>query len=743
MNKILICALIFFIEFTASNITPAQWVQMNGPYGGSVEAVAFDSSGNIFAGTANGVFRSTDNGSTWTKTGLTTGRILHLTVAPNEYIFAGTNSSVLRSSDHGSSWENVSTGLPHEYILTFAVSADGSTIFTSAGNGFTSTDSDGVFRSTNDGNNWTQINTGLTNHEVNALAVLDTNIFAGTTNGIYRSTDNGDNWIQTSLNNDYVNAIAVSLNGSKVLAGTNYGIFLSTDMGNSWSKFGLTDTSVSSLVISPDGSAIFAASTNSAPGVYRFENNGMGWTTINTGLTDSSAWSLSISHDGSTLFACTAIGIFVSNNEGNNWTLSNTGITNASAYSITLSPDESKIYAGTDEGLFVSNNSGGNWIGINNGLPNAFNSAVNSLVFTNENGTANLYAGTYKGVYQSTDNGADWSPLGSGLTGDFVYNLVATPDGSTFYAGTEYGDVFRYSSGSWEEISNGLPNPASLSTAVNHLCITPDGSTIYAAVVTGLAKVSTNAGSGESTAHAAGTMGGGIFRMSIDSTNWTRVDSENFVNTIVTSPSGLIFAGTYDKGVVRSTDNGKTWTEINKGLTDTTVITLAVSSDGKVIFAGTNSGIFMSIDNGNNWMQINTGLPDVQYNYIDALAVSKTTVFTGIDGNGLWERPLSELTAVKKPLSNLPVHFNLQQNYPNPFNPTTTIQYDIPKTSHVTLRVYDILGNVVMELVNKEQRPGRYSVQLSSISSQLSSGVYFYQLNADGSVQTKKMILLK
>jgi len=99
---------------------------------------------------------------------------------------------------------------------------------------------------------------------------------------------------------------------------------------------------------------------------------------------------------------------------------------------------------------------------------------------------------------------------------------------------------------------------------------------------------------------------------------------------------------------------------------------------------------------------------------------------------------------------SVPAKFALMQNYPNPFNPTTTIKYEIPKSSYVTLKVYDILGNVVKELVNKEQQAGRYSVQLSAIGSQLSSGVYFYQLKASpsgwqagGYTQTKKMILLK
>jgi hypothetical protein len=83
----------------------------------------------------------------------------------------------------------------------------------------------------------------------------------------------------------------------------------------------------------------------------------------------------------------------------------------------------------------------------------------------------------------------------------------------------------------------------------------------------------------------------------------------------------------------------------------------------------------------------------------------------------------------------------LNQNYPNPFNPTTTIKYQIPEFSFVTLKVYDVLGNEVAILVNDEKPIGGYEV--TWYSEQLPSGVYFYQLKAGEFISTKKMILLK
>lgn len=86
-------------------------------------------------------------------------------------------------------------------------------------------------------------------------------------------------------------------------------------------------------------------------------------------------------------------------------------------------------------------------------------------------------------------------------------------------------------------------------------------------------------------------------------------------------------------------------------------------------------------------------------------------------------------------------NYSLNQNYPNPFNPSTVISYDLKSSGYVTLKVYDILGNEISTLINKEQAPGRYSVPF--IASGLSSGVYFYTLNTTNYSETKKMILTK
>ena len=121
-------------------------------------------------------------------------------------------------------------------------------------------------------------------------------------------------------------------------------------------------------------------------------------------------------------------------------------------------------------------------------------------------------------------------------------------------------------------------------------------------------------------------------------------------------------------------------------------------------------------------------------------AAYDTTYNGDVDGV-LFQFGLS-IVSVNNDVSNeIPMDFRLSQNYPNPFNPVTTIRYSIPKENNVSLIVYNMLGEEVAELVNESQQIGNYEVELNA--TELSSGVYFYKIQAGSFVETKKMILLK
>ena len=125
-----------------------------------------------------------------------------------------------------------------------------------------------------------------------------------------------------------------------------------------------------------------------------------------------------------------------------------------------------------------------------------------------------------------------------------------------------------------------------------------------------------------------------------------------------------------------------------------------------------------------------------------SLALNNGYFFAGAE-DGIWRLRYPETITRVENSQYVPAGFELEQNYPNPFNPSTTINYNIPKTSQVTLTVYNILGGVVKTLVNNEQPPGNYSVRFIAGSKQMASGVYFYRLQAGSFVRTKKMILLQ
>jgi len=103
---------------------------------------------------------------------------------------------------------------------------------------------------------------------------------------------------------------------------------------------------------------------------------------------------------------------------------------------------------------------------------------------------------------------------------------------------------------------------------------------------------------------------------------------------------------------------------------------------------------------------------------------------------------IGNLDYVKNEISEfIPTGYELFQNYPNPFNPQTTISYSIPKSSKVILKIYDILGKEMVQLVNEIKHAGNHSVDFDA--STLSSGIYFYRLQAGDFIDTKKFLLLK
>jgi hypothetical protein len=151
-----------------------------------------------------------------------------------------------------------------------------------------------------------------------------------------------------------------------------------------------------------------------------------------------------------------------------------------------------------------------------------------------------------------------------------------------------------------------------------------------------------------------------------------------------------------------------------------------------------DSTMRMSAPNDSNCVFVATK-ESVTYNYpLDTLFVR---FLTSDRFYSKWTREPVSIVAVGDGANGIPKQYALYQNYPNPFNPTSIIRYDLPKSSFVTLKVYDVLGREVGTLVNERQEPGVHQVNWQA--SGFASGVYFYRLQSGGFVQTKKLILVR
>ncbi len=322
-----------------------------------------------------------------------------------------------------------------------------------------------------------------------------------------------------------------------------------------------------------------------------------------------------------------------------------------------------------------------------------------------------LFAGTAgRGVYRSTDNGATWA--GCGLKDTIVLSFAAL--GNILYAGTKgsgmSNSVFRSSDYGTHWMPTGLAD----------------------VVVETIGASGSNLVAGCSLGAFLSTDGGNV---------WTASGLTNIEVSAIAFIGPKVFAGCWREGVFFSDDSGKSWTAMNTGMRRDQsgyyrVRSLATS--GTTLFAGTSMGVFVYANGGSSWTHASDGLADT---VVESLSVAGAYLVAGTD-RSIWRCPLSDLiTSTNGLTSEFPEEFRLCQNYPNPFNPSTTIKYELPRASQVTLSVFDVLSREVSVLVNERENAGAYEVRFDG--SGLASGVYFYRLQAGSFVQTKKLLLVR
>ena len=266
------------------------------------------------------------------------------------------------------------------------------------------------------------------------------------------------------------------------------------------------------------------------------------------------------------------------------------------------------IFAGTDSGVYRSTNNGVLWMA--GGLTNI---SVSGLA-TSPGG--NLFAGTYHGVYRSTDEGISWTQITTGLTDTLVSGIFVNETGriffGTFYDNGTFGTLYRSTDDGNSWISTGLMDVGFISFAAN-----AGGDIFVGAAYNPVVYRSTDNG-GSWTNH------------------WLGLDYSPDVSSLAIDSNGRLLAGMNYGGRVlwRSPDNGDSWTEVDLGLMGISYVSsLLVNSNGH-IFAGTDNGILRSTDSGSNWSQINSGLTDTVVTCL--LPNSNGYIFAGTQMGGVF-----------------------------------------------------------------------------------------------------------
>ena len=394
------------------------------------------------------------------------------------------------------------------------------------------------------------------------------------------------------------------------------------------------------------------------------------------------------------------------------WTQSYSSPPNGILFAI--ASDGQTVFAGGTSGIVHSTDSGLTW-----GFSGLADRWIYSLAFQNQT----VFAGTDSGLYLSTDNGSTWQSSRV-LSGMPIRSLCV--NGNSLLAGTGFNGIYRSgdNGATWQASSTGLTD-----NWIN--TIISDGSMLYAGLPDGICSSSDSGNSWSPLGTSA--MNGNVRGLA--------------------SVNGILFAGGVF-GIARSTDAGATWALVDSGLTQTFILGLRVFQS--TVFAYGWGGIFLTRDTGSTWSEANLGLPTTNIVHIQnqdttyipspvthSLSLMGTSLFAGIDSNGVWKRPLSQITsfAELEPTHAYPEHFFLSQNFPNPFNPTTRITFAIPHPSNVTITVFDLLGRKVHTIVSRQFAAGTFEVTWDA--SALPSGVYVVNLQAGDFRASRKMILEK
>ncbi|RPH94098.1 MAG: T9SS C-terminal target domain-containing protein [Calditrichaeota bacterium] len=699
MKMISLFLLLIIVHFFPVH-AQSRWQPTEGINGGSISSITSVSEDVLVAGSIKGgLFRTVNQGVEWTSIGaeIDNYAVFALKSKPGGIVFAGTDRGFYKSIDGGAGWRPANAGLPFiSRVEDIAIDVDGDVYITYY--------NQGIFKSEDDGENWSSVNTGIGEQpRIARIEATSQNILiaVGNQTGIYRSTDNGATW--TSANSGYdVNSEPTAISSN--LVGH---IFIST--------YGR--------------------------GLYQSSDNGNSWQAITGDIVDQYVFDIAVNAAGD-LFAATFSDLYHSTNNGVNWRPVTTGALGGNLYSLLLDAAEHLWIGTARSGIVKSTTTVDDWIILNNGITS---NTIASLVKGDSN---KLFAAVYlQGAYSSEDDGVSWNRI---RISDSQYDetllcIESIPTGGLIANAGSEGHYISRDYLNWQPFNNGLPG-----TKIS--CMTASSEYIFAGTLTGKVYRTPNADAawaditGSLTINYINDIGikfgvvyllcdQGIYRSIDNGDNWTKLNFDASADapfSIAFHANGDLFVGG-NYGIYRSTDSGATWT-VTTSLRGGLVLDFHPNGS---LYAGTYSSVFVSEDLGVSWRVVGDGLENIRISALEF--TDQGEILAGTEGQGLFKAPASPTTVAVEPQQ--PDLFTLQQNYPNPFNPRTTIEFALPREMFVSLKIYNLLGEVMAVLAGEQRSAGWH--QITWDAGEMASGVYFYRLEAENLTASRKLVLMR
>ncbi|MBN1351582.1 T9SS type A sorting domain-containing protein [candidate division KSB1 bacterium] len=412
--------------------------------------------------------------------------------------------------------------------------------------------------------------------------------------------------------------------------------------------------------------------------------------------------------------------------------------------------DENTVWAGAAQGIYLRTIDGGeNW--TSGTVSGAESLDFYSIAAIDQN-TAYFMGQNFTGgdgrIYKTTDDGANWTLQYRNTSPGVFFNSIAFWDEAHGIAVSDpvngsFLIVTTSDSGNtWNQVpAKNIPTPLPNEFAG----ITGNGGTSLAVEGTNNAWF----GTGFSTANGLQLR---VLRTTDQGQHWTAINTPlstfggfRGIQTIAFKDSLTGFAGSVGipnsditNTLVKTIDGGKSWEVVSSFLPIyPSTLVYVPQTNNSVLFVTSLQGASYSEDGGTTWKSI------ISTQIYYPMTFASPTGGWGAGFSGRIGKFIGNLTTdiiIKH--EQRPEGFELSQNYPNPFNPITTIAYSIPQADFVELKIYNMLGREIQTLVSEMQQAGNYTFDFDA--SQLSNGVYFYQLKVGNRFsETRKMLLLQ